>query len=154
MVRFQCNGNDIGVCLCMWCIIYMNIIEKMLCVPCILYFEIFKCTKNWFVQLFTIWFVYTYLWVINLIYYIQQCLGFSFTVIQAGLICNQLCIRYIHFSEKYVIFFVYTPSWVILVSQNLTCSNVYDMFSVYSLMNCNFDIVHSSGAFHCNSNQG
>ena len=68
-------------------------------------------------------------------------------------LCN-LCIRYIHFSEKYVIFFVYTPSWVILVSQNLTCSNVYDMFSVYSLMNCNFDIVHSSGAFHCNINQG
>ena len=68
-------------------------------------------------------------------------------------LCN-LCIRYIHLSEKYIIFFVYTPSWVILVSQNLTCSNVYDMFSVYSLMNCNFDIVHSSGAFHCNSNQG
>ena len=66
-------------------------------------------------------------------------------------LCN-LCIRYIHLSEKYIIFFVYTPSWVILVSQNLTCSNVYYMFRVYCLMNYNFDVLHSSGALHCNIN--
>ena len=54
--------------------------------------------------------------------------------------------------QLFTIWFVYTPLWVILVSQNLTCSNVYYMFRVYCLMNYNFDVLHSSGALHCNIN--
>ena len=78
-------------------------------------------------------------------------LGFNVTVIKDEFIYVYYVSDTFMWLKIYYIF-VYTPLWVILVSQNLTCSNVYYMFRVYCLMNYNFDVLHSSGALHCNIN--